>query len=263
MPQPCSRLQCRRPSSSTLQQRARHLDRRGCVARNTVGARCSCATSARTRVATCGPCSMRRGHRITGVEPGPTLAAQARANLASYTDVTVVCASFDTWTPPAWGRVRSGVRGDGPAFGSTPQLDISVPTATCARAVRWRSGPPRTSSQMTVIRSSSSCNRCTTTSASLSRATGFPQARDARRPGGRGHCFRPVRPGGRAALRLGDDLRRGRLHRAARHLLRAPDHATVAAPAPVRRDRRRLTQRPTGTLRRHWGAILHGATRTS
>jgi SAM-dependent methyltransferase len=45
----------------------------------------------------------RRGHRITCVELGPTLAAQARANLAAYPDVTVVCASFDTWTPPAWG----------------------------------------------------------------------------------------------------------------------------------------------------------------
>lgn len=45
----------------------------------------------------------RRGHRITCVELGSALGAQARANLAAYPDVTVVSASFDTWTPPTWG----------------------------------------------------------------------------------------------------------------------------------------------------------------
>lgn len=44
-----------------------------------------------------------RGHRITCVELGSALAAAARANLAGHPAVAVVCASFDTWTPPAWG----------------------------------------------------------------------------------------------------------------------------------------------------------------
>ncbi len=31
------------------------------------------------------------------------MAAAARVNLAGHPDVAVVCASFDTWTPPGWG----------------------------------------------------------------------------------------------------------------------------------------------------------------
>jgi SAM-dependent methyltransferase len=45
----------------------------------------------------------RRGHRITCVELGSTLAAQARSNLDSYPEVSVVCRSFEDWEPPAWG----------------------------------------------------------------------------------------------------------------------------------------------------------------
>jgi SAM-dependent methyltransferase len=41
----------------------------------------------------------RRGHAITCVELGPALAARARAKLASYPDVSVVVADFETWQP--------------------------------------------------------------------------------------------------------------------------------------------------------------------
>jgi SAM-dependent methyltransferase len=43
----------------------------------------------------------RRGFAITGVELGPSLAAQARRNLAPFGRVTVVNDSFETWAPAA------------------------------------------------------------------------------------------------------------------------------------------------------------------
>ncbi len=42
----------------------------------------------------------RRGFPITCVEIGPALAAEARHNLATFPDVRVVEADFDTWRPP-------------------------------------------------------------------------------------------------------------------------------------------------------------------
>jgi SAM-dependent methyltransferase len=42
----------------------------------------------------------RRGFRITCVELGPALAAEARSNLAAFGDVTVETANFETWAPP-------------------------------------------------------------------------------------------------------------------------------------------------------------------
>jgi len=45
----------------------------------------------------------RRGHRITCVELGSALAAEARANLDGYPEVSAVCASFESWEPSAWG----------------------------------------------------------------------------------------------------------------------------------------------------------------
>lgn len=44
-----------------------------------------------------------RGAKITAVELGAHLAAEARRNLAAFTDVEIVCASFDTWEPTVWG----------------------------------------------------------------------------------------------------------------------------------------------------------------
>lgn len=42
----------------------------------------------------------RRGFHLTCLELGPTLAAEARCNLAAFGDVTVVAANFETWGPP-------------------------------------------------------------------------------------------------------------------------------------------------------------------
>jgi SAM-dependent methyltransferase len=42
----------------------------------------------------------RRGHRITCVELGAALAEQARRNLAGFAAVRVVNAAFETWQPP-------------------------------------------------------------------------------------------------------------------------------------------------------------------
>ncbi len=39
----------------------------------------------------------RRGYPMTCLEPGPNLAAVARANLAAFSDVNVVTSSFETW----------------------------------------------------------------------------------------------------------------------------------------------------------------------
>ena len=42
----------------------------------------------------------RRGYRITCVEVGPALAAQARRNLAGYPAVEIAEGAFETWQPP-------------------------------------------------------------------------------------------------------------------------------------------------------------------
>jgi 16S rRNA A1518/A1519 N6-dimethyltransferase RsmA/KsgA/DIM1 with predicted DNA glycosylase/AP lyase activity len=42
----------------------------------------------------------RRGFRITCVEIGPELAAEARRNLASFPDVDLIEAAFETWRAP-------------------------------------------------------------------------------------------------------------------------------------------------------------------
>jgi SAM-dependent methyltransferase len=42
----------------------------------------------------------RRGFRITCVELGSALAAEARRNLAEFTDVQVINAPFESWQPP-------------------------------------------------------------------------------------------------------------------------------------------------------------------
>ncbi|MCP3937375.1 MAG: class I SAM-dependent methyltransferase [Actinomycetia bacterium] len=44
-----------------------------------------------------------RGHRITAVELGADLAVEARRNLASFKEVSVEHASFDSWEPERWG----------------------------------------------------------------------------------------------------------------------------------------------------------------
>lgn len=45
----------------------------------------------------------RRGAAVTGVELGENLVAEARRNLAGFPDVEIIHGSFDTWEPPAWG----------------------------------------------------------------------------------------------------------------------------------------------------------------
>ena len=43
------------------------------------------------------------GAVITGIELGEQLVAQARRNLAAFADVQIIHGSFDSWEPPAWG----------------------------------------------------------------------------------------------------------------------------------------------------------------
>ncbi len=44
-----------------------------------------------------------RGGRLTGLELGSELASMARRNTESRDDITIVTGSFDTWEPPSWG----------------------------------------------------------------------------------------------------------------------------------------------------------------
>ena len=45
----------------------------------------------------------RSGAVVMGVEIGQQLVAQARVNLARFSDVQIIQGSFDTWEPPSWG----------------------------------------------------------------------------------------------------------------------------------------------------------------
>ncbi|GII77629.1 methyltransferase type 11 [Sphaerisporangium rufum] len=67
------------------------------------------ARGARLLEVGCGPGKAtlplaRQGFRITAVELGAALAAEARRNLAAFPDVSVVTSSFEEWRPPAGER---------------------------------------------------------------------------------------------------------------------------------------------------------------
>jgi SAM-dependent methyltransferase len=213
----------------------------------------------------------RRGFAITCVELGAALAAEARRNLAAFDRVTVVAADFEAWRPP-----DSETSGPGSGVASGPGFGL-VFAATAWHwidpAVRYRKA------------------------ASLLRPGGhlaFWEASHVRPEGGDPffeeiqHVYDEIgcpHPGGNhfptpetlesheaeiAASGLFTDIAIRRFdweirYTADEYIRLIETFSTNLAMRPWQRDRlngeirRRLAERPDGTLRRHWGAVLHVA----
>ena len=221
----------------------------------------------------------RRGFSITCVELGAALAAQARRNLASFSRVTVVNADFETWRPPDCETPGAGCRAASlPEFGAASWPGFGLVFAATAwhwvdPAVRYRKA------------------------ASLLRPGGhlaFWEASHVRPEGGDPffaeiqHVYDEIgcpHPGGHhfatpetlesheaeiaaTGLFTGIAIRRfdWEIRYTADEYIRLIEtFSTNLAMRPWQRDRlngeirRRLAERPDGTLRRHWGAVLHVA----
>jgi SAM-dependent methyltransferase len=213
----------------------------------------------------------RRGFAITCVELGAALAAEARRNLASFGRVTVVNADFETWRPP-----ESEKPGPGPGAASLPGFGLVF----AATAWRWVDPAVRYGKAASLLRPGGHL--------------AFWEASHVRPEGGDPffaeiqHVYDEIgcpHPGGHhfatpetlasdeaeiaaSGLFTGIAIRRfdWEIRYTADEYIRLIEtFSTNLAMRPWQRDRlngeirRRLAERPDGTLRRHWGAVLHVA----
>lgn len=203
----------------------------------------------------------RRGFRITGVEPGPALAAAARRNLADFPSVEIVESSYEDLDPSATGPFDL-------AFAATAWHWID-PTVRYRRAWEilrpnghlafWRAthvfpagGDPIFSELQEVY-----------TEIGESRPTGATYPRPGELPDERADIvasglFEPI---------LIQEFDWEVTYNADEYIRLLNTFSGHIAMGPGRRDRlysevrRRLAARPEGTLRRGWGAVLHVARR--
>ncbi len=205
----------------------------------------------------------RRGLQITAVEMGPALAAEARHNLAPFTGVRIIEADFDTWQPQ-------------PAGGYN--------LVFAATAWHWLDPAIRHRKAWTLLRSTGHLAFWNATHVFPDGGdTFFHEIQEVYDEIGEGH------PPGAGPLHP----RPGELpdHRTEIEASGLFENVTVRhfdwevtytadeylrlldtfsghiAMAPWKRNRlyseirRRLSERPEGRLRRHWGAVLHVARR--
>jgi SAM-dependent methyltransferase len=203
----------------------------------------------------------RRGFRITCVELGPQLAAAARRNLAEFPSVDVVTAAFEGWQPPAQARFDL-------VFAATAWHWIDP-------AARWRrawgllrpGGHLALWSAVHVIPADGDSFFAEIQDVYDEIGEGLPPGTGVIRPGelpddrteieGSG-LFRDV------AVRQFDwEVR----YTAEEYIRLLDTFSGHIAMQQWQRDRlygeirRRLAERPDGTLRRHWGAVLQVARR--
>jgi SAM-dependent methyltransferase len=204
----------------------------------------------------------RRGLAITGLEPGPALAAAARRNLAAFPAVSVITTDFETWAAPP-GETFDLV------FAATAWHWID-PVAGFARAWEllrpgghlaiWHqahvfpdAGDPIFAEIQAVYEEIGAAH-----------PPGTPQPRPGEVPDG---LSAAIEASGRFSGITVEQFDWEVRYDAAGYLRLLDtfsDHIAMA-PGPRRRlyaeIRRLLAQRPDGQLRRHWGAILHVARR--
>jgi len=203
----------------------------------------------------------RRGYRITCVEIGATLAAQARRNLARFPGVDIAEGAFESWVPPrqvTFGLVFAATAWHwiDPAVGYRKAWDLLWPGGhlafwSAAHVVPDRGDPFFRELQDVYEQIGEG----------LPPGTGFP------RPGELPDRRAEIEESG---LFTGITVRHfdWEVGYDAEAYIRLLDtfsgHITMA---PWQRDRlygeirRRLAARPGGRLRRHWGAVLHVARR--
>ena len=202
----------------------------------------------------------RRGFRITGIEPGPALAAVARRQLAGF-DVDIVEQRFEDWDPggarfdlvysaTAWHWVDPDVRYQRAAAALRPGGHLALWEAVHVF--------PRMAT-----RSSTTCSSSTTRSTSAGRTTW--------------HCRGP-----QELAPITEEIEASGLFEVV-DVVQYDWEKTYDADGYIdllntfsghiamegwQRDRlygelrRLLAERPDGTLRRHWGGVLHVARRS-
>ena len=186
-----------------------------------------CATGLATR-----PLA-RRGFRITCIELGAELAAVARQNLAGW-PVEVVQGQFEEWPPrEPYGLVYAATAWHWIDPGRA--LPAGLAGAAARRSPGHLGGGTRVPrGRRPVLRARSRTS--TTRSARGSRPARAAAARRTPRRPGRDRGQRALRGHRRPPLRLGAGLPGRGVHRAARHVLRAPGHGGLETQEVVRRD---------------------------
>jgi SAM-dependent methyltransferase len=204
----------------------------------------------------------RRGYRITVVELGADLAAQARRNLAHFAGVSVVNGNFETWAPPA----------------GSPPFDLVY----AATAWHWIDPAIGYRKACELLRPGGHL-------AFWSAGHVFPVGGDSffrqiqevydeigeGKPDDEGYPTPDALPDQRAQLEatgLFEDVRVRRfdwetVYTAEEYIALLNTFSGHISMPQWKRDRlygeirRRLAERPDGRLRRHWGAALHVARR--
>ena len=198
----------------------------------------------------------RMGFRITAVELGDALAAEARRNLAAFPGVSVTTSSFEEWEPPP------GVLFD-LVYAATawkwvdPEVAYAKAAALLPRGGHLAVWAADHAFPAGSTRSSPRSRRCTT--------------RSARATAPRGHRHRPrsspTRPPPRSSPPATSRSRghgatsgrcgtRQRTTRPAGNLLRPHRHGAGPPRTLFEEIRRRLAARADGRLTRHWSAVL-------
>ena len=202
----------------------------------------------------------RRGFRVTCVEQGPQLAAAARRNVAGL-DVQVVEARFEDWRPPAgerfalvfaataWSWIDPGVRYTRAWEALAPGGHLAFWTAS---HVRPDGGDPFFHELQDVYDEI---------------GEGLPPGTRWLRPGELDEQRDEIEATGLFDVVHVRHFDWERVYDAEAYIDLLETFSGHIAMEPWQRDRlygeirRRLALRPDGTLRRHWGAVLHVARR--
>jgi SAM-dependent methyltransferase len=204
----------------------------------------------------------RRGLAITGLEPGPELAAAARRNLAAFPAVRVVPTDFETWAAApgetfdlvfaatAWHWID-------PAAGFARAWELLVPGGHLAiwhQGHVFPDGGDPIFTQLQPVYDEI--------------GAGAPPGQGRPRPGELPDGLSPaIEASGLFDISSVAQFDWEVRYDAEGYLRLLDTFSNHIAMAPWQRDRlygeirRRLARRPDGQLRRHWGAILHVARR--
>lgn len=203
----------------------------------------------------------RRGFPITCIEIGPRLAAAARRNLAGFPNVTIIQSAFETWCPPAGERFEL-------VFAATAWHWID-PALRYHRA--WQllrpGGHLAFWSAAHVFPDGGDPFFADIQDVYDQIGEGRPQDATWPRPGQLPECRDEIERSGLFGDLVVHHFDWEISYTAPEYLRLLDTFSSHIAMQAGKRERlyaeisRRLTQRPDGRLRRHWGAVLHVARR--
>ncbi|MEM7288647.1 MAG: class I SAM-dependent methyltransferase [Actinomycetota bacterium] len=203
-----------------------------------------------------------RGAVVTAVELGPNLAAAARRNLAAWPQVEIVEGSFDTWEPTAWGQHDLVV-----AASCWHWMDPATKYGRAARHLR-PGGHLAFWSATHVFPEGGDRFFADIQEVYEEIGKGLPDGWVETRPGAIPDRREEIEASGRFEVVSVDQFDWEVTYDAEGYIAVLDTFSGHIAMDPPQRDRlhseirRRLAERPGGTLRRHYGAALHIGRRT-